>query len=78
MSYVEKNLNQKLLLIGVVIVVGIVCLYPPSKKLRGGLDIAGGISLIFEIDDRGRRQAAEHRRRDEAALAEARRPQRRV
>ena len=49
----EKNLNQKLLLIGLVIVVGAVCLYPPSQKLRGGLDIAGGVSLIFEINDEG-------------------------
>ncbi|MGD8450489.1 MAG: protein translocase subunit SecD [Phycisphaerae bacterium] len=49
----EKNLNQKLLLIGVVILFGALLIYPPSEKLRPGLDIAGGVALIFEIDDTG-------------------------
>jgi SecD/SecF fusion protein len=46
----EKNVNQRLLLIGAIIVIGVVLLYPPSERLRPGLDIAGGTSLIFEID----------------------------
>jgi len=46
----EKNLGQRWVIIAVVIVIGAVLLWPPSQKLRPGLDIAGGTSLIFEID----------------------------
>jgi SecD/SecF fusion protein len=46
----EKNIGQRWLVIAVVIVIGAVLLWPPGKKLRPGLDIAGGTSLIFEID----------------------------
>lgn len=47
---VEKNLNQRLILIGVVIVCAVLIIWPPTTKLRPGLDIAGGTSMIFEID----------------------------
>src|SRR5215470_19520014 len=47
----EKNLNQRLLLIAVVVVVGVIMIIPPSKKLRPGLDIAGGTSLILETEE---------------------------
>jgi len=46
----EKNVGQRLIVIGVVILIGFVMLWPPQQKLRPGLDIAGGTSLIFEID----------------------------
>jgi len=49
----EKNLNQHLLIIGVILVAGAAALYPPERKLQGGLDINGGFSVIFEIDDHG-------------------------
>jgi SecD/SecF fusion protein len=49
----EKHLNQRLLLIGAVLLIGVIVIYPPQKKLRPGLDIAGGVSMIFEIDDTG-------------------------
>src|ERR1041384_2069004 len=45
----EKNLNQRLLVIGIVIVIALIMLWPPKSKLRPGLDIAGGTSMIFEI-----------------------------
>ena len=48
-----KNIGQRLFLIGVVIIIGIVLLWPPGEKLRPGLDIAGGTSMIFEIDATG-------------------------
>ncbi len=48
----EKNVGQRLAIIAFAIVVGAVLLYPPKQKLRPGLDIAGGTSLIFEIDTR--------------------------
>ena len=38
----EKNVTQRLIIIAVVILIGAVLLYPPSQKLRPGLDIAGG------------------------------------
>lgn len=54
----EKNLNQKLILIGVVLVCAAILIYPPKVNLRPGLDIAGGVSLIFEIDDTGLDEAS--------------------
>lgn len=47
----EKNLNERLIIIGAVVLLGLWMLYPPTKRLRAGLDIAGGTSMIFEIDD---------------------------
>jgi len=47
----EKTLSQRFILIGAVLLVGIVFIYPPGDKLRGGLDIEGGFSLIFEIEE---------------------------
>ncbi len=45
-----KNVNQRLLLTGAVLLIALVMLWPPKDKLRPGLDIAGGTSLIFEIE----------------------------
>ena len=49
----EKNLWSKLLLI--VALVGICAwyLWPPDERLNLGIDLRGGHSLIFEIDDSG-------------------------
>jgi SecD/SecF fusion protein len=47
----EKTLPQRLILIGIVLLVGIWLIIPPSEKLRGGLDIEGGVSMIFEIQE---------------------------
>lgn len=47
----ERNLNQKLIIIALVTVFGVVLIYPPSSKLKPGLDIAGGFSLILEIEE---------------------------
>ncbi len=49
----EKTLNQRLIIIGVVLLAGLWLVVPPSQKLKPGLDIAGGFSLIFEIDTAG-------------------------
>lgn len=46
----EKNVNQRLIVIGLVIVVGLLFLRNPAQTLRPGIDIAGGTSLIFELD----------------------------
>jgi SecD/SecF fusion protein len=47
----EKTIPQRLILIGVVVLIGIWLITPPSEKLRGGLDIEGGVSMIFEIQE---------------------------
>lgn len=49
----DKALKQRLILIGLVVLAGIALLYPPTQRLKPGLDIAGGFSLIYEIDDTG-------------------------
>ena len=54
----ERNVNQRLFIVGVVLIIGLVLIYPPSEKLRPGLDIAGGTSLIFEVDTTGAENVA--------------------
>ncbi len=49
----EKNLSWKVILIVVLVAVAAWELYPPSKTLKPGLDLAGGTSLIYEIDTQG-------------------------
>jgi SecD/SecF fusion protein len=45
-----KDLSWKALLIAFLIIVAVIYVYPPSEKLKQGLDLAGGTSLIYEID----------------------------
>jgi SecD/SecF fusion protein len=49
----NKNLLSKSILIIVLVVVAAWTLYPPSKTLKPGIDLAGGTSLIYEIDAQG-------------------------
>ena len=49
----EKNLTWKFVLIGALVVVAVWTLYPASKTLKPGIDLAGGTSLIYEIDTHG-------------------------
>ncbi|HBG27291.1 MAG: hypothetical protein A2Y10_09055 [Planctomycetes bacterium GWF2_41_51] len=42
-----------LLAVIILVVFAAVNLYPPSEKLRAGLDLAGGTSLIYDIDTTG-------------------------
>jgi len=53
----SKNLTRKIDLIIVLIVVAAWTLYPPNKKLKPGIDLAGGTSLIYEIDTHGLKEA---------------------
>jgi len=53
----NKNLTWKLVLIIVLVVVAVWTLYPPNKTLKPGIDLAGGTSLIYEIDTHGLEQA---------------------
>ena len=49
----NKNLVWKIVLIVVLVVVAGWTLYPPTKTLKPGIDLAGGTSLIYEIDTHG-------------------------
>ena len=53
----SKNLTPKIILIVVLVVVAAWTLYPPSKTLKPGIDLAGGTSLIYEIDTHGLKEA---------------------
>ncbi|MDD5064371.1 MAG: protein translocase subunit SecD [Phycisphaerae bacterium] len=49
----NKSLLWKSILIIVLVVVAVWTLYPPDKTLKPGIDLAGGTSLIYEIDTQG-------------------------
>ena len=49
----DRNLLWKLVLIIVLVLVAFAELYPPSKTLNPGLDLAGGTSFIYELDTQG-------------------------
>jgi SecD/SecF fusion protein len=53
----SKNLTPKIILIIVLVIVAAWTLYPPSKTLKPGIDLAGGTSLIYEIDTHGLEEA---------------------
>jgi len=46
----NKNLMPKIVLIIVLVALAAWTLYPPSKTLQPGIDVGGGVSLIYEID----------------------------
>ncbi|MHC4498330.1 MAG: hypothetical protein ACYS21_04355 [Planctomycetota bacterium] len=48
-----RNQVPKAIMIVVLVVVAFLTLYPPSKTLTPGIDLAGGTSLIWEIDTEG-------------------------
>lgn len=53
----DKNLTPKIILIIVLVLVALWTLYPPNKTLKSGIDLAGGTSLIYEIDTYGLTEA---------------------
>ena len=53
----NRNLTSKIILIIVLIAVGAWTLFPPSQKLKPGIDLAGGTSLIYEIDTYGLKES---------------------
>ncbi len=46
----NRNLAWKIILTLVLVLVAVWTLYPPNKTLKPGIDLAGGTSLIYEID----------------------------
>jgi SecD/SecF fusion protein len=53
----SKNLTPKIVLIVVLVAAAAWTLYPPSQTLKPGIDLAGGTSLIYEIDTHGLTEA---------------------
>jgi SecD/SecF fusion protein len=53
----NKNLWPKIILIIVLVVLAAWTLYPVQKTLKQGIDLAGGTSLIYEIDTFGLSEA---------------------
>ncbi|MEJ2701450.1 MAG: protein translocase subunit SecD [Sedimentisphaerales bacterium] len=49
----QKNVTLKIVFILVLVAVAGWTLYPPSETLKPGIDLAGGTSLIYEIDTHG-------------------------
>jgi len=49
----HKNLVWKIVLVVVLLLAAVWRLFPPSKTLRPGIDLAGGTSLIYEINTQG-------------------------
>jgi SecD/SecF fusion protein len=49
----SKNLTPKIVLIIVLVALAAWTLYPPNKTLMPGIDLAGGTSLIYEINTFG-------------------------
>ena len=49
----DSNRLYKWLFVIVLVVFSLFYIYPPSEKLKGGIDLVGGSSLLFEIDTKG-------------------------
>ena len=46
----DPNRMTKWLLVIGLVAVSLLVLYPPDEKLKGGIDLVGGSSLLFEMD----------------------------
>lgn len=49
----KRVLIWKFAIIAIITLLAVLALYPPDKKLKPGIDLAGGTSLIYEIDTQG-------------------------
>ena len=49
----SRNLLPKFILVVVLVAGAVYTLFPPSKRLKPGIDLAGGTSLIYAIDTTG-------------------------
>ncbi len=54
----DKNLGWKVLFILLAIVWAVYQIWPPEKQLKGGIDLVGGYSLLYEIDTSGLKNTA--------------------
>lgn len=49
----DPNRLLKWILLIALVVVSLLLLYPPERRLKGGIDLVGGTSLLYEIDTTG-------------------------
>ncbi len=49
----DPNRTTKWLVVIALVVLSLLVLYPPQRKLKGGIDLVGGTSLLYEIDTTG-------------------------
>jgi len=49
----NRNLVPKFILILVLVLLAVLALYPPSRTLKPGIDLAGGTSLIYALNTEG-------------------------
>ena len=49
----NRKIMPKVVLIIVLILLAAVTLYPPSQKLKVGIDLGGGVQLVYDIDTYG-------------------------
>ncbi len=49
----DKNLAMRIAIIVVVVTLSVWAIWPPSQQLKGGIDLVGGTSLLYEIDTGG-------------------------
>ncbi len=49
----DPNRTLKWLLVIGLVALSLIVLYPPDRTLKGGIDLVGGSSLLFEIDTTG-------------------------
>lgn len=49
----DSNRASKWIFVLVLVVLALALLYPPSEKLKGGIDLVGGTRLLYEIDTSG-------------------------
>ncbi len=49
----ERDLWWKIGIIGALVALGFASIWPPDQKLKFGIDLYGGYSLLYEIDDSG-------------------------
>ena len=68
----KKNLHYRLIISLVVLGVSVFLFYPPSEKIRLGLDLKGGIHLVLQVltDDALETEINQVRERMELGLAE--------
>src|SRR5262245_4559005 len=54
-----RNLVRNTILVILITLVAITAIVPPSKKLRMGKDLAGGVNVVYQVDVRADENARE-------------------
>src|SRR5258705_13653159 len=54
-----RNLVRNSILVILITLVAITAIIPPSKKLRKGKDLAGGVNVVYQVDVRADENARE-------------------